>query len=148
MKGTKPSLVALLVAGGASVAFAFFAKDPIRDHHIVMGLQGVLLLFVGVLLWCDIHNYNAFLKYLRKAPHRWKLTPLGVIITTENDHYPLTAVYAIITEGVTSDAEREIAKEILGLTAILEERIQKATLNEPGHDPVIRRTLLAATGLG
>ncbi len=53
----------------------------------------------------------------------------------------------MITEGVASSAEREVKKEILGLPAVLERRIEAATYNEMGHDSVIRRTLLAATGL-
>ncbi len=68
MKGAKPSLVVLLVFGGICTAFALFSKDQIQGHHVVVGIQGVLLLFFGALLGRDIYDYSVFLSICAKTP--------------------------------------------------------------------------------
>lgn len=91
-------------------------------------------------------TYDQFLAVLRETPRTWRVTPEGWIRSGESD-CPLTEGCKYLTGQQYPVREWESAVKAMHLPKPLARMIWPAADNAEGHDPKVRRDLLAATGL-
>lgn len=91
-------------------------------------------------------TYDDFLTQLRQTPRDWSVDEDGYLRRSASwNRYsyqcPISSLHGTAASHFTSVASS------LGLDDTLAMEIAEAADNDEGHDPAIRRDLLAATGL-